>query len=105
MLPYSLYLQMIFSHSIYYKEANDDIASGIATNNFTVIMKAAHKIKGSASYLCCSDLKNSSLKLQDAAKEGTTNASEDNMIICRGLYSQWQEHFKNLVDAIKAKNL
>ena len=74
-------------------------------NNFTIIMKAAHKIKGSASYLCCENIKNSSLKLQDAAKEGTTNASEDNMIICRGLYSQWQEHLSSLKDEIKSKNM
>lgn len=45
--------------------AEEEIAEGIIAHNFDGISKAAHRIKGSASYLFCDNLKNVSLALQD----------------------------------------
>mmetsp|Transcript_16645 Transcript_16645/g.36927 ORF Transcript_16645/g.36927 Transcript_16645/m.36927 type:complete len:195 (-) Transcript_16645:292-876(-) len=53
------------------RTAEEEIADAIRIEDFSQIMKAAHRIKGSASYLCCEDLKDASLKLQEFGHEGT----------------------------------
>ena len=61
--------------------AEDEISSAIRNRDFSQIMKAAHRIKGSASYLCCEALKEASFKLQEAGHAGTqANANESQLL-------------------------
>ena len=50
--------------------AEADLASSISSKNLDGVMKAAHRIKGSASYLCCDRLRDISLALQDLGHTG-----------------------------------
>lgn len=52
------------------KTAEQSIASGINNANFEEFMKAAHRIKGSASYLGCEALRDSALVIQMKGHEG-----------------------------------
>mmetsp|Transcript_23060 Transcript_23060/g.39904 ORF Transcript_23060/g.39904 Transcript_23060/m.39904 type:complete len:124 (-) Transcript_23060:397-768(-) len=45
--------------------SEEEIAEGIVAQNFEGISKAAHRIKGSASYLHCENLRIVSFELQD----------------------------------------
>jgi HPt (histidine-containing phosphotransfer) domain-containing protein len=63
------------------------------------VMKAAHRIKGSASYLCCECLKDISLKLQDAGHEGTVNPSPEILATIEVLFMQ----FVTALEALKAE--
>lgn len=65
-------------------------------------MKAAHRIKGSASYLCCEELKDRALKLQDAGHAGTTQPEKgaELMANIEVLFAEFQEALKKLVAAI-----
>jgi len=45
--------------------AQEEIEAAILVRDYGGVMKAAHRIKGSASYLCCDYLKEVSLILQD----------------------------------------
>ena len=45
--------------------SEEEIAEGIVAQNFEGISKAAHRIKGSASYLHCENLRVVSLELQE----------------------------------------
>lgn len=47
------------------KTAEEEMGDSIGKMDFDGIMKAAHRIKGSASYLCCEALRVTSLQLQD----------------------------------------
>ncbi len=56
-----------------------EIAAAIESMDFEAVMKSAHRIKGSASYLACNALKESALKLQKMGQEGKTPADMDNI--------------------------
>ena len=58
-------------------------------------MKAAHRIKGSASYLCCEILKEVSLQLQDAGHQATLNPTGATEI-----YVKIEALFKEFVEAL-----
>lgn len=53
----------------------EGIKAGLEQKNFSLVQKAAHTIKGSASYLCCEVLKDIALVLQDL---GTVGLKGDN---------------------------
>ena len=71
----------------------------IITLGIIGVMKAAHRIKGSASYLCCESLKEISLKLQDAGHEGTVNPSNEIMAHIEVLFKE----FVLALEALKAE--
>ena len=50
--------------------AETDLKNAIETKNFDSVMKAAHRIKGSASYLCCEQLRETSFQLQNMGHAG-----------------------------------
>lgn len=50
--------------------AEDDLTTAIAAKNLDAVMKAAHRIKGSASYLCCDQLRDVSFTLQNLGHSG-----------------------------------
>jgi hypothetical protein len=47
--------------------------SSLSCPDYLVLKQAAHKIKGSASYLCCEQLREVSLHLQDLGHMGEHN--------------------------------
>lgn len=53
--------------------AEEEIYQGIKNQDYVAVMKAAHRIKGSASYLCCEQLKHYSLLLQDTGNAASQN--------------------------------
>ena len=50
--------------------AEEDIKQAIAARNLDGIMKTAHRIKGSSSYLCCDQLRDTSFLLQNMGHGG-----------------------------------
>ena len=80
--------------------AETDLKNAIETKNFDSVMKAAHRIKGSASYLCCEQLRETSFQLQNMGHEGLTltdaNAQGElfNQIII--VYQTFQENLAAL---------
>jgi len=50
--------------------AENDLATAITGKNLDAVMKAAHRIKGSASYLCCDRLRDISFTLQNLGHSG-----------------------------------
>jgi HPt (histidine-containing phosphotransfer) domain-containing protein len=80
-------------------EANtavDDIEAGIASKEFERIMKAAHRIKGSATYLGCAAMKMSAFKIQQLGHDGISQSDSDN-----GLLDQIKEEYSVFVFAFK----
>lgn len=57
--------------------AEDDIKMGIDTKDFDRIMKAAHRIKGSATYLGCEALRVTAYAIQQLGQTGTKNPNEE----------------------------
>lgn len=89
------------------KGATDEIADGISSKDFSAVMKAAHRIKGSASYLCCDALKQASLELQDAGHAGdkgdVTNKAKlwDHI---EDLFKEYKECLADLRDEVDRRN-
>ena len=81
--------------------AQNDIAEGINEKDFSKVMKAAHRIKGSASYLCCEALREISLKLQEAGHEGTK--PDCNKDFTMGLISELFAVFQKSLDELKTE--
>eukprot|EP00604_Paraphysomonas_vestita_P003591 CAMPEP_0174823734 /NCGR_PEP_ID=MMETSP1107-20130205/27243_1 /TAXON_ID=36770 /ORGANISM="Paraphysomonas vestita, Strain GFlagA" /LENGTH=113 /DNA_ID=CAMNT_0016047527 /DNA_START=255 /DNA_END=596 /DNA_ORIENTATION=- len=57
------------------KTAEDDIKAGIDSKDFDKIMKAAHRIKGSATYLGCEALRITAYAIQQLGHDGTKGGS------------------------------
>jgi HPt (histidine-containing phosphotransfer) domain-containing protein len=51
-----------------------EITSAIATKDFDAVMRSAHRLKGSASYLHCNAVKESAFRLQKMGQGGKTEA-------------------------------
>jgi HPt (histidine-containing phosphotransfer) domain-containing protein len=68
-------------------------------------MKAAHRIKGSASYLCCEALRDISLKLQDAGHEGTASPKDPEQLLAtiKTLFEKFVQCLKDLKAEIEAR--
>ena len=79
------------------RTAEEEIGEAIKTLDFSGVMKAAHRIKGSASYLCCEALRDISLKLQDAGHDGTTSPKDPEQLI-----AQINVLFEHFVECLKA---
>jgi HPt (histidine-containing phosphotransfer) domain-containing protein len=85
------------------KTAEEEIGEAIKISDFSGVMKAAHRIKGSASYLCCEALRDISLKLQDAGHEGTTSPKDPAQLLeqIKGLFAQFCECLTTLREEIQ----
>ena len=79
------------------RTAEEEIGEAIKTSDFSGVMKAAHRIKGSASYLCCEALRDISLKLQDAGHDGTTSPKDPEQLLV-----QIDLLFEHFVECLKA---
>ena len=80
--------------------AEEEIMTSINDNVFESVMKSAHRVKGSASYLCCERLKEASFILQQAGAAG---------IGCTNPESQWERiqelfhNFRRAIEEVKAE--
>jgi HPt (histidine-containing phosphotransfer) domain-containing protein len=87
--------------------AETDIGKALAEKNFDGVMKAAHRIKGSASYLCCEKLRDVSFQLQNLGHSGIGLADEaaiENLFVeISKLYDTFKENLVELRAAIAAK--
>ena len=54
------------------EDALGRIVDGVTQGSFTVVMKAAHQVKGSTAYLYCAQVQETAKKLQALANEGVT---------------------------------
>jgi HPt (histidine-containing phosphotransfer) domain-containing protein len=79
------------------RTAEEEIGEAIKISDFSGVMKAAHRIKGSASYLCCEALRDISLKLQDAGHDGTTSPKDPEQLL-----AQINVLFEHFVECLKA---
>ena len=80
------------------KTAEDDIAASIDKRDFGGVMRAAHRIKGSASYLSCDPLRDISYKLQQSGHAGEGNPT--NMELWPDIEKEYAE-FQTLVNALR----
>ena len=85
--------------------AEQEIGDAIGTSDFSGVMKAAHRIKGSASYLCCEALRDISLKLQDAGHEGTASPKDPEQLLdkIKTLFDKFVQCLKDLKAEIEAR--
>ena len=88
------------------RTAEEEIGEAIKTSDFSGVMKAAHRIKGSASYLCCEALRDISLKLQDAGHDGTTSPKDPEQLLIQIdlLFDHFVECLKALRTEIEEKS-
>ena len=88
------------------RTAEEEIGEAIKTSDFSGVMKAAHRIKGSASYLCCEALRDISLKLQDAGHDGTTSPKDPEQLLIQIdlLFDLFVECLKALRTEIEEKS-
>jgi HPt (histidine-containing phosphotransfer) domain-containing protein len=81
-------------------EANgvcEEIEAGFANADIAAITKAAHRIKGSASYLCCLALRDKAQALQYA---GQQVKAEDTLEALRHLFEEFKDVLQKTRDAI-----
>lgn len=83
----------------------DDLQACITGRDFDGVMKAAHRIKGSTSYLCCEVMKEISLTLQLAGHEGLSIAAgaptEALWARVESLFEAFVKSFADLQEEIK----
>jgi HPt (histidine-containing phosphotransfer) domain-containing protein len=80
--------------------AEEEIYHGIQNQDFTAVMKAAHRIKGSASYLCCEQLRWYSWKLQDVGQAASQNPSLQLRQEIDQLYASYRSSLAKLKEEI-----
>jgi HPt (histidine-containing phosphotransfer) domain-containing protein len=83
------------------RSAKDEIKVAIEKKDWDTVKKAAHRIKGSASYLSCDEIKESALKLQDLGEAACKNCGSklENAIIDE--FETYKSAFINLERAIR----
>ncbi|CAE7745492.1 unnamed protein product [Symbiodinium microadriaticum] len=79
------------------KTAEEDIQKAIQAKDFEAIMKAAHRIKGSATYLGCAALRNSSFAIQQLGHDGGT-AGSDKEALLSSIETEYQNFLSALTD-------
>ena len=76
----------------------------IQDKDFDNVMKAAHRIKGSTSYLCCEVMKDISLNLQLSGHDGLAISNEDEIISTwkkiNELFEKFNKSFTDLKNEI-----
>lgn len=88
------------------RTAEDDIARSLNINDFSGILRACHKIIGSASYLSCVNLKGVTVKLQEAAYAGANHPPNPEEILnnSRELFKQFRAAVVDLRTEISLRN-
>lgn len=83
------------------KTAEEDIKKAIDAEDFESIMKAAHRIKGSATYLGCAALRNSSFAIQQLGHDGGTAGSNKEALL-ESIKKEYK-HFLAALSDLKAE--
>ncbi len=81
-------------------EAEAEMESAIKADDFACIKRAAHRIKGSAAYLCCNALRDVSLTLQDLGHEGEVKPSDGLMDDIRKNFETFRHCLQDLKEEI-----
>lgn len=79
----------------------------VTSEDFLTVKKAAHRIKGSASYLCCEDLRSISEDMQVLGDRGATKADDDHAATLREIkvkFALYRSYIIELKQEVK-KNL
>ena len=82
-------------------ENQESIRAGIKNVDFDKVMKAAHKIKGSTSYLCCERMNRTAMKLESVASSALTSPNEGSWENVNQLFTQFNQHFEDLKSEMK----
>lgn len=84
--------------------AKTDIKQGLKVCNFDDIMKAAHRLKGSAAYLGCEAMRDSMMTIQHESKKGITMTNEGEretlLKFLEGEYEGFLDALSNLKDEV-----
>lgn len=81
-------------------EAETEMESAVKAEDYGAIKRAAHRIKGSAAYLCCYALRDISLTLQDLGHEGESKPSDALMEDIRKKFETFCTALQDLKDEI-----
>jgi HPt (histidine-containing phosphotransfer) domain-containing protein len=81
--------------------AQERIADFIDAENFEKVMHEAHKIKGSASYLACDELKDISLQLQDDGRAGMNGTGGNDAQLWKEIKAKFNIYKEALKDLRK----
>ena len=84
------------------KDARREIAEAIASANWNVVAKAAHRVKGSSAYLYCEQMRVCSLNLQDLGQKGTNAPPEQIDEIARSI-TAWFNDFTDSVQRVETE--
>jgi HPt (histidine-containing phosphotransfer) domain-containing protein len=80
--------------------AKEEITAAVKRKDFESIMKAAHRVKGSASYLACHPLKDCAFNLQQMGHNGSSDADLEEIIDeftkFKKLVEDTEEEMKNM---------
>lgn len=76
--------------------AKEEITAAVTRKDFEAIMKAAHRVKGSASYLACHPLKDCAYSIQQMGHNGSTETDLEEIV-------KEFEQFKKLVEETEAE--
>jgi len=84
------------------KTAEDDILDAINKEDYGGVMRAAHRIKGSASYLSCEPLKEISYTLQQSGHEGEEGKAKPELLSrIKNEYNEFKDRLKELREAVQ----
>mmetsp|Transcript_12222 Transcript_12222/g.20272 ORF Transcript_12222/g.20272 Transcript_12222/m.20272 type:complete len:125 (+) Transcript_12222:183-557(+) len=83
------------------RTAEEEINEAIAAKDFSQLTKAAHRIKGSASYLCCENLRVASLNLQELGHNGTQPGANEERLL-EEIY-EWHRTFQDCLRDLRAE--
>jgi HPt (histidine-containing phosphotransfer) domain-containing protein len=71
--------------------SQEEIEAGIAKPDYSAVSKAAHRVKGSASYLCCENLRQVSLSLQDLGTAAHASPSPSTVNEIKSLFEKYKD--------------
>ena len=81
------------------KEANEakiEIEDGIRTGNWNCVSKAAHRVKGSSSYLYCEQLRVCCVNLQDLGAQAINASPEQVVEIAKSIDAWFADYIGSL---------
>jgi len=90
------------------EEAEQEITEAIKAKNLTTVMKAAHRVKGSSSYLRCERLMSTSLHLQELGVLGlgAEEAKQESILVdIEAMFAKYSQALADLRVEVTPENL
>ena len=78
------------------KDAQNEIGEGISSANWSMVSKAAHRVKGSSAYLYCEQMRVCSLNLQDLGQNALTAPPEKIEEIVKGIQAWYGDYCESV---------